>query len=135
MHCTRKIQVIRVIYPVKHWRRERDSNPREPFDPNSFQDYRLQPLGHLSLVCKLRLHSAWRSQILVSACALGLCPRNVLGCPYFLLARAIIYYISSTTSTPSSIRPLFKIAEAALTISNLYFLSDKSATFMTGTLL
>ena len=31
------------------WRRERDSNPRKPFDFNGFQDRRLKPLGHLSL--------------------------------------------------------------------------------------
>ncbi len=30
------------------WRRERDSNPRGAFTPNSFQDCRLQPLSHLS---------------------------------------------------------------------------------------
>src|SRR5918993_4068500 len=31
------------------WRRERDSNPRKPFDFNGFQDRRLKPLGHLSI--------------------------------------------------------------------------------------
>ena len=30
------------------WRRERDSNPRYGFPYSSFQDWRLQPLGHLS---------------------------------------------------------------------------------------
>ena len=30
------------------WRRERDSNPRTPFEVNGFQDRRLKPLGHLS---------------------------------------------------------------------------------------
>ena len=34
-------------------RRGRDSNPREPFDPNGFQNRRLQPLGHLSPCCRL----------------------------------------------------------------------------------
>ena len=29
-------------------RRRRDSNPRDPFEPNGFQDRRLQPLGHSS---------------------------------------------------------------------------------------
>ena len=31
-------------------RRERDSNPREAFTPNGFQDRRLQPLSHLSKI-------------------------------------------------------------------------------------
>ena len=30
------------------WRRGWDSNPRDPFGPNGFQDRRLQPLGHPS---------------------------------------------------------------------------------------
>src|ERR1700730_16174703 len=30
------------------WRRARDSNPRYGFPYSSFQDWRLQPLGHLS---------------------------------------------------------------------------------------
>jgi hypothetical protein len=32
----------------EHWRRRRDSNPRDPFESNGFQDRRLQPLGHSS---------------------------------------------------------------------------------------
>jgi hypothetical protein len=36
-------------YSVK-WRRERDSNPRNPSGFNGFQDRRLKPLGHLSSV-------------------------------------------------------------------------------------
>ena len=31
------------------WRRKRDSNPREPFDSNGFQDRRIQPLCHSSV--------------------------------------------------------------------------------------
>ena len=31
-----------------NWRRGRDSNPRDGYPPSSFQDWRLQPLGHLS---------------------------------------------------------------------------------------
>ena len=31
------------------WRRGRDSNPRDPFEPNGFQDRRFQPLTHLSV--------------------------------------------------------------------------------------
>src|SRR5580700_9775171 len=31
------------------WRRGRDSNPRYGFPYSSFQDWRLQPLGHLSV--------------------------------------------------------------------------------------
>ncbi len=30
------------------WRREGDSNPRDPFGPNGFQDRRFQPLTHPS---------------------------------------------------------------------------------------
>jgi hypothetical protein len=30
------------------WRRERDSNPRAPFEANGFQDRRFQPLTHPS---------------------------------------------------------------------------------------
>ena len=30
------------------WRRRRDSNPRDPFGPNGFQDRRFQPLTHSS---------------------------------------------------------------------------------------
>src|SRR5580658_4175686 len=33
----------------RSWRRGRDSNPRYGFPYSSFQDWRLQPLGHLSL--------------------------------------------------------------------------------------
>lgn len=32
------------------WRRERDSNPRDARAPNGFQDRRIQPLCHLSVV-------------------------------------------------------------------------------------
>src|ERR1700732_5622312 len=31
------------------WRRGGDSNPRDPFGPNGFQDRRFQPLTHLSV--------------------------------------------------------------------------------------
>ena len=31
------------------WRRRRDSNPRDPFGPNGFQDRRFQPLTHSSV--------------------------------------------------------------------------------------
>ena len=31
------------------WRRGRDSNPRDPFGPNGFQDRRFQPLTHPSV--------------------------------------------------------------------------------------
>src|SRR2546427_5312154 len=30
------------------WRRRRDSNPRDPFESNGFQDRRFQPLTHSS---------------------------------------------------------------------------------------
>src|SRR6266849_11205212 len=31
------------------WRRRGDSNPRDPFEPNGFQDRRFQPLTHPSV--------------------------------------------------------------------------------------
>src|SRR5882724_10256498 len=31
------------------WRRRRDSNPRDPFESNGFQDRRFQPLTHSSV--------------------------------------------------------------------------------------
>src|SRR5208283_3126272 len=31
-----------------NWRRRRDSNPRDPFESNGFQDRRFQPLTHSS---------------------------------------------------------------------------------------
>src|SRR6266699_6142844 len=37
----------------KGWRRERDSNPRNGFPFNGFQDRRLQPLGHLSVLSEV----------------------------------------------------------------------------------
>ena len=35
--------------PAKVWRRRRDSNPRDPFGSNGFQDRRFQPLTHSSV--------------------------------------------------------------------------------------
>ena len=32
------------------WRRRGDSNPRDPFEPNGFQDRRFQPLTHSSVL-------------------------------------------------------------------------------------
>src|ERR1700748_821063 len=32
-----------------YWRRRRDSNPRDPFESNGFQDRRFQPLTHSSV--------------------------------------------------------------------------------------
>src|SRR5580698_2981363 len=37
------------IISYLRWRRKRDSNPREPFDSNGFQDRRIQPLCHSSV--------------------------------------------------------------------------------------
>ncbi len=37
-----------------NWRRKRDSNPREPFDSNGFQDRRIQPLCHSSVFYRIR---------------------------------------------------------------------------------
>ena len=43
------------------WRRGWDSNPRDPCEPDSFQDCSLQPLGHLSiLICISQLDLDWR---------------------------------------------------------------------------
>jgi hypothetical protein len=39
------------LEPIRlSWRRERDSNPRDPCGPNGFQDRRVRPLCHLSIV-------------------------------------------------------------------------------------
>ena len=35
--------------PTLEWRRRRDSNPRDPFESNGFQDRRFQPLTHSSV--------------------------------------------------------------------------------------
>jgi hypothetical protein len=58
------------------WRRGWDSNPRDPFGPNGFQDRRSQPLSYPS--CKVQFTCKWsrfqlgrkrvRSSMLVSAC-------------------------------------------------------------------
>jgi hypothetical protein len=44
------------------WRRGWDSNPRDPFGPNGFQDRRLQPLGHPSKI-KLLIHCSLQSDL------------------------------------------------------------------------
>jgi hypothetical protein len=38
------------------WRRRRDSNPRDPFGSNGFQDRRFQPLTHSSVFNSNVLH-------------------------------------------------------------------------------
>jgi hypothetical protein len=38
-----------------YWRRRRDSNPRDPFESNGFQDRRIQPLCHSSTLILLHL--------------------------------------------------------------------------------
>ena len=40
--------VKHVSGPTKNWRRRRDSNPRDPYGSNGFQDRRFQPLTHSS---------------------------------------------------------------------------------------
>jgi hypothetical protein len=40
---------------INFWRRRRDSNPRDPFGSNGFQDRRIQPLCHSSAVILLHL--------------------------------------------------------------------------------
>ncbi len=42
-------QCCRERYLMTAWRRGRDSNPRDPFGPNGFQDRRFQPLTHPSV--------------------------------------------------------------------------------------
>ena len=39
---------VRSYCVSKLWRRRRDSNPRDPFGSNGFQDRRFQPLTHSS---------------------------------------------------------------------------------------
>src|SRR5260370_30740088 len=40
---------MRVYCVSEIWRRRRDLNPRDPFEPNGFQDRRFQPLTHSSV--------------------------------------------------------------------------------------
>src|ERR1700691_3572192 len=64
-HNTRTITHIILYYKFaaaamqarffERWRRRRDSNPRDPFESNGFQDRRLQPLGHSSALIKNNL--------------------------------------------------------------------------------
>src|SRR5271157_3469848 len=52
--------------PETCWRRERDSNPRYPFEYSGFQDRLFQPLTHPSnLLTTISLHSI-RPELLVS---------------------------------------------------------------------
>ena len=66
--------------PKTDWRRRRDSNPRDPFESNGFQDRRLQPLGHSSgliiqqftkpdRVRHARMSSRWSSLFFVTPAA------------------------------------------------------------------
>src|SRR6516164_3354125 len=41
-----KMRFTKVLFNV--WRRRRDSNPRDPYGSNGFQDRRIQPLCHSS---------------------------------------------------------------------------------------
>src|SRR5438034_8055685 len=40
--------MFRFYWLFELWRRRGDSNPRDPFEPNGFQDRRFQPLTHSS---------------------------------------------------------------------------------------
>src|SRR5258705_13738676 len=44
---SRRREVFYCIF--EQWRRRRDSNPRDPFESNGFQDRRFQPLTHSSV--------------------------------------------------------------------------------------
>ena len=44
-----RFQMVRIYCVSKIWRRRRDSNPRDPFGSNGFQDRRFQPLTHSSV--------------------------------------------------------------------------------------
>jgi hypothetical protein len=53
-HLGRKVGVLAPVQgkrrkPRTVWRRRRDSNPRDPFESNGFQDRRFQPLTHSSV--------------------------------------------------------------------------------------
>ena len=50
------------------WRRRRDSNPRDPFESNGFQDRRIQPLCHSSAMILLHL---WKPALHI---LLHICP-------------------------------------------------------------
>src|SRR5260370_25763309 len=47
--CGAEIGKFALLGSDKRWRRRRDSNPRDPFESNGFQDRRFQPLTHSSV--------------------------------------------------------------------------------------
>src|SRR5882672_12303311 len=49
MSPERSVKDLFGLYKRKIWRIGRDSNPRDPFEPNGFQDRRFQPLTHPSV--------------------------------------------------------------------------------------
>jgi hypothetical protein len=58
----------------KYWRREWDSNPRDPYEPTRVPGERLQPLGHPSAICPERValySSSAKSQPSRKSAALG----------------------------------------------------------------
>ncbi len=69
------------------WRRRRDSNPRDPFESNGFQDRRFQPLTHSSVskynlerILEDELVTLWGS-IAAFWCTLSLnCHQNLRAC-------------------------------------------------------
>ena len=75
IHCPLRIQRACNYLKIKDrgWRRERDSNPRNPFGFSGFQDHRHRPLGHPS-ASKSGVNSLARS-----ACR-GLLDRMPLKC-------------------------------------------------------
>ena len=48
MSSERSVKDVFGLYNTR-WRRRRDSNPRDPYGPNGFQDRRFQPLTHSSV--------------------------------------------------------------------------------------
>ena len=50
---------------MTRWRRRRDSNPRDPFGSNGFQDRRFQPLTHSSAFNSIAVTLSFSPQDLV----------------------------------------------------------------------
>ena len=54
---------LHVVFIQQGWRRRWDSNPRDPFEPNGFQDRHLKPLGHPSIKWDYELRQLYYHKI------------------------------------------------------------------------
>ena len=61
-------QCYRERFLMTAWRRGRDSNPRDPFGPNGFQDRRIKPLSHPSVFLYSTQNATWLPELLSLSC-------------------------------------------------------------------